>query len=182
MAQGIHVGKAARSTLRNSHARSLRLLLAASGAATLLGCAAPQPASPTTTAATFVPAHGDRAAIEQQVADTERAFAKTMADRDAAAFARFLSDETVFLSGATPLRGKPAVASAWRRFFAAPVAPFSWLPDHVEALDSGTLAWSTGPVLDAAGKCIGRFNSVWRQESPGVWRIVFDKGGPCESP
>ena len=28
----------------------------------------------------------------------------------------------------------------------------------------------------AAGKLIATFTSVWRQESPGVWRIVFDKG------
>jgi len=33
-------------------------------------------------------------------------------------------------------------------------------------------------VLDAAGKPIARFNSIWRQEAPGVWRIVFDKGQP----
>ena len=45
-------------------------------------------------------------------------------------------------------------------------------------LASGTLAHSSGPVRDRAGKLVSRFNSVWRQESPGVWRIVFDKG--CE--
>ncbi len=43
-------------------------------------------------------------------------------------------------------------------------------------LDSGTLALSTGPVHDAQGKLIATFNSIWRQEAPGVWRIVFDKG------
>ena len=31
-------------------------------------------------------------------------------------------------------------------------------------------------VRNAAGKLIATFTSVWRQESPGVWRIVFDKG------
>lgn len=121
----------------------------------------------------------DRAAIEKQVADTERAFAKTMADRDLAAFGRFLSDEAVFFSGPEPLRGKPAVTAAWKRFYDLPVAPFSWRPDRVEALESGTLALSTGPVFDPAGQCIGRFTSIWRQESAGVWRIIFDKGGPC---
>jgi ketosteroid isomerase-like protein len=24
----------------------------------------------------------------------------------------------------------------------------------------------------------GRFNSVWRQEAQGLWRVVFDKGSP----
>jgi len=122
----------------------------------------------------------DRFALEKQVADTERAFAKTMADRDHAAFTTFLSDETVFFSGPEPLRGKTAVANWWKRFYEKPAAPFSWKPDRVEALDSGTLALSTGPVFDPAGKCIGRFTSIWRQEAPGTWRIIFDKGGPCE--
>ena len=121
----------------------------------------------------------DRTTVEKQVADTERAFAKTMADRDLAAFSRFLADETVFFSGPTPLRGKAAVIDYWRRFYETPAAPFSWRPDRVEALDSGTLALSTGPVFDPAGKCIGRFNSIWRQEAPGAWRIIFDKGEPC---
>jgi ketosteroid isomerase-like protein len=126
------------------------------------------------------PEPADRAVLEQQVADTERAFAKTMADRDHEAFTRFLADETIFFSGPTPLRGKAAVAASWKRFYEKPQAPFSWKPDHVEALDSGTLALSTGPVFDPAGKCIGRYNSIWRREAPGVWKIVFDKGQPCD--
>jgi ketosteroid isomerase-like protein len=121
----------------------------------------------------------DRAELERQVAETERAFAKTMADRDHAAFTSFLSDETVFFSGDTPLRGKQSVADAWKRFYEKPAAPFSWRPQVVQVLDSGTLALSNGPVFDPSGKCIGSFLSIWRQEAPGAWRIVFDKGGAC---
>jgi hypothetical protein len=43
-------------------------------------------------------------------------------------------------------------------------------------LDSGTLALSSGPVRDASGKHFANFQSIWRQESPGVWRVVFDRG------
>ena len=125
-----------------------------------------------------VPAADSNAALAGQVQATERAFAKTMADRDAAAFERFLSEETIFFSGEEALRGKRRVAERWAKFFAGPEAPFSWEPDHVEVLDSGTLALSTGPVRSARGKVIARFNSIWRQESPGVWRIVFDRGSP----
>ena len=116
------------------------------------------------------------AELQKQVAATERAFARTMAERDHGAFASFLAEETVFFSGPTPLRGKPAVAAHWKRFYDAPQAPFSWEPDQVEVLDSGTLALSSGPVYDPQGKLVARFTSVWRQERPGVWRIVFDKG------
>ena len=114
--------------------------------------------------------------LQQQVADAERAFAKTMADRDHAAFTAFLSDETVFFSGPEPLHGKQLVAEWWKRYFEQPAAPFSWEPETVEVLDSGTLALSTGPVRDARGKLFATFTSIWRLEAPGTWRIVFDKG------
>jgi ketosteroid isomerase-like protein len=113
---------------------------------------------------------------KDQVMATERAFAKTMADRDLKRFASFVADDTVFFSGPTPLRGKAAVVAFWQRFYEKPEAPFSWEPDQVEVLDSGLLALSTGPVRDPQGQVFARFNSIWRREAPGVWRIVFDKG------
>ncbi len=116
--------------------------------------------------------------LQLQVMETERAFARTMATRDYAAFISFLSDEAVFFSGEKPLRGKQQVADWWNQYFVAKVAPFSWEPEHVEVLDSGTLALSTGPVYDPNGKLIATFTSIWRQEMPGKWRIVFDKGNP----
>lgn len=132
-------------------------------------------------------APGNPASLEpaQAVAQTERAFAKTMADRDHAAFMAFLSEEAVFFSGSTPLRGKAQVANAWKRFYVTAQAPFSWQPEQVEVLPSGTLALSSGPVRDAQGKLIATFTSIWRLEAPGVWRIVFDKGNDvcdCKSP
>lgn len=121
----------------------------------------------------------DVAELKRQVVEIERAFAKTMADRDHAAFTTFLSEETVFFAGATPLRGRNIVAESWKRFYEKPAAPFSWEPAEVEVLDSGTLALSSGPVHDAGGKRIGTFTSIWRLEAPGQWRIVFDKGCDC---
>lgn len=123
----------------------------------------------------------DVEALTRQVADTERAFARSMAERDHAAFSALLSEEAVFFSGNNVLRGKAAVAARWMIFFDGPTAPFSWQPDQVQVLGDGTLALSTGPVWDAAGKPMARFNSIWRQEAPGQWRVVFDKGQPADS-
>jgi ketosteroid isomerase-like protein len=114
--------------------------------------------------------------LPAEVRAAERAFAKTMADRDHQAFTSFLADEAIFFAGTTPLRGKAAVAAAWKRFYDAPQAPFSWDPEIVEVLDSGTLALSSGPVKDPEGKVIGIFNSIWRREADGRWRVLFDKG------
>ena len=118
---------------------------------------------------------------QAQVRAREQAFAKTMADRDHAAFVSFLADETVFFGPTGPLRGKRAVADAWKAFYDGPAAPFSWEPDTAEVLDSGALAMTAGPVFDPTGKRVGTFNSTWRREADGQWRVVFDKGcPPCE--
>ncbi len=115
------------------------------------------------------------AELQGQVEAVERAFAQTMADRDHDAFASFLSEEAVFL-GTTTLRGSAQVAEAWKVFFEGPAAPFSWEPETVEVLESGTLAISTGPVYDAAGGRVSTFTSIWRLEEGGAWRVIFDRG------
>ncbi len=135
------------------------------------GCAvAPPPAATTSTT--------DLGAAKDQVFATERAFAKTMADRDLKAFSSFVAQDTVFFSGPTPLHGKQAVVDFWSKFYIAPKAPFSWEPKEVEVLDSGDLAISSGPALDPSGKQFGTFTSIWRREASNTWRIIFDKGNP----
>ena len=116
------------------------------------------------------------ASATEEVKAREIAFAKTMADRDLDAFLTFVSPEAVFFNGNEPLRGRDAVAEAWAPFFEGETSPFSWHPDVTEVLESGRLALSSGPVLAASGEEVGRFNSIWRKDADGQWRVVFDKG------
>jgi ketosteroid isomerase-like protein len=118
------------------------------------------------------------AELKKQVADTERAFAATMKARNHAAFVSFVADDAVFFNGPKPLHGRAAVANFWQQFYTAAQAPFSWEPDEVEVLAAGNLAMSSGPVYNHAGKLISRFNSVWRLEPDGKWKVVFDRGEP----
>ncbi len=120
----------------------------------------------------------DPAALAAQVRAAESAFARSMAERDHAAFAAHLADEAVFFSPRSVLRGKAAVAAGWKPYYEGPEAPFSWQPESIEVLDSGTLAHSSGPVFAPDGRRIATFNSIWRREPDGRWRIVFDKGYP----
>jgi ketosteroid isomerase-like protein len=162
-----------------------------SAAAMLIGCAGgahPNHAAPNNNAVALKSAANPDAArtatatAVAQVIATEQAFAKTMADRDFKAFLTFLSPDAIFFSGSTVRHGPVEVAAQWRPYFDGRKAPFSWAPDHVEVLPSGTLALSTGPVYEN-GKVVGRFNSVWRLESENAWRIVFDKGeAVCAKP
>jgi len=121
--------------------------------------------------------------LADQVRATEEAFAQTMADRDHETFVSFLADETVFFGRSGEIRGKEAVAAAWKPLYQGPEAPFSWRPESATVLDSGTLGLTSGPVFSADGKRIGTFNSVWRREPDGNWKVVFDRGCPdCECP
>lgn len=120
-------------------------------------------------------AAADMADLQKQVFARERAFAKTMADRDLDAFRTFVAEDAIFFNGREALRGREAVVNAWSALYEGGEAPFSWDPDQVEVLDSGELALSTGLVLNPAGKCVGRFNSIWRL-TEGEWFVVFDKG------
>jgi ketosteroid isomerase-like protein len=121
--------------------------------------------------------------ITLQVREAERAFAATMSDRNFARFGSFLADEAVFFDGQRATRGKAAVLAAWKPFFDGVAAPFSWEPETVEVLDSGTLALSSGPVHNPQGQQTGTFNSIWRRDADGRWRVVFDKGAPvCPPP
>lgn len=134
-------------------------------------------------AAPAVHAQGNAALVEQ-VRLREAAFAKTMADRDHAAFSSFLADEAIFVApSGQALHGRAKIAEGWKRYYEGPAAPFAWAPETVVVVDSGTLALSSGPVFAPDGRRAGTFNSVWRREKDGGWKIVLDNGCPrCECP
>jgi ketosteroid isomerase-like protein len=123
------------------------------------------------------------AELAAQLRATEEAFARTMADRDHAAFVSFLAADAVFFGRRGELRGRDAVAAAWKPLYEGAAAPFSWQPEVATVLDSGSLGLTSGPVVAPDGKRIGTFTSVWRREPDGSWKIVFDRGCPdCECP
>jgi ketosteroid isomerase-like protein len=132
--------------------------------------------------ATVTPPHGGHSSASKgettahdQVVAAERAFARTMAERDFKGFGTFLSSEAIFFSGSSVEHGAAAIEAAWRPYFTSPTAPFSWVPDNVQVLPSGKLALSSGPVY-IQGKEVSRYNSIWRLEGANTWRVVFDKG------
>jgi ketosteroid isomerase-like protein len=126
----------------------------------------------------FGSAHADtHEQLTQQVRDAENGFAATMAKRDYEAFASFIAEDAVFFGSQNKsYRGKKAVVDSWKGLYEKPDAPFSWRSESVEVIESGKLAHSSGPVFSPKGERMGTFNSIWRRESDGSWKVVFDKG------
>jgi ketosteroid isomerase-like protein len=117
------------------------------------------------------------AELAEQVRATEIAFAKTLADRDVKTFTSMIAPDVIWLAD-KPLRGPAEVLTNWQKFFDGPTAPFSWAPEIVEVQEGGKLALSTGPVMNAEGKRVGTYTSIWRREKSGKWLIIFDRGCP----
>ena len=129
--------------------------------------------------AAIAPLHAAESLAEltEQVRATEIAFAKTLADRDVKKFESMIAPDVIWLAD-KPLRGPAEVLTRWRKYFDGPTAPFSWAPETVEVQAGGTLALSTGPVMDPAGKRVATYTSIWRREVSGEWKIIFDRGCP----
>ena len=119
----------------------------------------------------------------------EIAFSRAAEMRDAARFESFLDADARFVGQAVS-RGPGAIVSAWAPFFAPGGPAIAWRPQFVEVLENGTLALSRGPYrivsTDDEDRRIerwGTFNSVWRLNDDGQWRVVFDAGSaPDETP
>jgi ketosteroid isomerase-like protein len=108
----------------------------------------------------------------------EIAFAQAFADRDVTRFLSFVAPDGVFLGGDSVARGPEEVRVAWAPLFEPPTPPFSWRPERVEVLESGSLGLSTGPIFDPQGKRTGNYVSTWRRRGDGTWEVVFDGGPP----
>ncbi len=134
--------------------------------------------APAKSPATANSAPANLSQLQQQVINAERAFSRSMQERNFEQFSQLIADEAVFFGGKDVHRGKAQVLAAWKAYFEGPQAPFTWEPEVVEVLASGTLAHSSGPVKNDKGEVFLHFNSIWRQEAPGVWKVVFDKGSP----
>ena len=125
--------------------------------------------------------------IADEVRCREVGFSQAAEAQDLAAFESFIDADARFV-GSSVLRGIATIVEAWTFFFEADGPTIKWRPQIVEVLDDNKLALSRGPyrVLsrDPEGNLIeqwGTFNSVWRLNDDGEWRVVFDAGNEAAS-
>lgn len=146
-------------------------------------CVALKALVPTMAIAWLSPAFAsDMDVSAREVRCTEIAFSRSVENRDSAAFASFLDEDTRFV-GASVLRGNSQVVEAWAPFFEDNGPQLVWRPYVVEVAETGDIALSRGPyrmrVPNSDGQVVeswGIYNSVWRESADGGWKILFDAG------
>lgn len=159
--------------MRNGLAAGLALAMMGAGAGL-----------PRTTHATAVPVA--MSAVECEVWLRERSFAETVEAHDAEAFAAHLVGDTVFgAGGPAPVRGREAVVAEWKPIIDGKAFALRWHPQFVAIGADPSVAVSSGPAwtenFDPQAKhrfTVSRFNSVWKREADGQWRVLFDGGTP----
>ncbi len=114
----------------------------------------------------------------------EIGFSKAAENRNLEAFTAFIHDDARFV-GRSVFRGTDEITAAWQVFFTEEGPAIRWRPAFVEVLEDGELALTRGPYrvirIDENGASVeqwGTFNSVWRRQADGTWRVVFDAGSP----
>ena len=129
-----------------------------------------------------------RAELDDEVRCREIGFSKSVEYGNLEMFASFIDADARFISGSVS-RGPEAISAAWAVFFEPGGPSIKWRPKYVEVLEDGTLALSRGPyrlvARDEDGNETehwGTFNSVWRLNADGQWRVVFDAGGALPQP
>jgi len=116
----------------------------------------------------------------------EIGFSQSVEEKDIAAFKSYIDYDARFVGGSVN-RGVADVSAAWSIFFSDNAPIMKWRPQIIEVLSDGTLALSRGPyrmiVKGEDGKTTehwGTFNSVWRKQDDGSWKVVFDAGSESD--
>jgi ketosteroid isomerase-like protein len=124
----------------------------------------------------------------EEVRCREIGFSKSIEARDMEAFRSYLDDDARFVGGRVR-RGPDEITEGWRTYEPEDGPTLKWRPQIVEVLTDGKLALSRGPYRytekNEEGEDVdywGTFNSIWRLQDDGSWKVVFDAGSPGSQP
>ena len=110
--------------------------------------------------------------------DADAAFANFASDSGPArAFGRWAAADAMLLGALPkPRRGPDDIATAFASF--PPSGKFAWAPVRALGAASGGLAFTVGEaVITTTGKPANtKYLTIWRQESDGAWKYIFDLG------
>jgi len=116
---------------------------------------------------------------KQEVLKTENDFSQLAQDSGIhRAFINYAADDAVLMRNDKLILGKKAIDSLYRNQTSTGL---SWQPDHIDVGDSGDLAYTYGTYTfiqkDSLGESNisnGIFHTVWKRQSDGSWKFVWD--------
>ena len=124
---------------------------------------------------------GDQTTWTDEVRTTELAFAAKAAESGLKeAFLAFADEEAVINRGGHIHKGKVAIA-AWFEAQTLQDVSLVWAPEFVAVSEDGSLAYTYGPFTfkgtTESGEAVdvsGIFHTVWKHQSDGSWKYVYD--------
>jgi ketosteroid isomerase-like protein len=125
---------------------------------------------------------------KNELMETDRAFSEmSLAEGYKIAFDKFMADETIiYRNGAFPITGRDAINEVLAK---DPDAVLKWEPFFADIAKSRDLGYTLGSyeyiVTDSAGietSYFGSYVSIWKKQSDGSWKYVFDTGQPSPNP
>ncbi len=119
--------------------------------------------------------------LKSEILKTEQDFA-TLAKNEGVskAFLTFAAEDAVLSRNDKIIKGKAAIKAYFESQTLKEIK-LEWKPDFVDVAASGDLGYTYGNYLfsakDSSGKTVkisGIFHSVWKRQSDGSWRFVWD--------
>lgn len=118
---------------------------------------------------------------KQEIYDVEASFALMAKEEGIAeAFKAFAADSAVLMRNNRIIKGKHQIFNTTKSSM-ADNATLTWKPDFVDVASSGDMAYTYGKytytTIDSLGQkqvSNGIFHTVWKRQSDGQWRFVWD--------
>ena len=120
---------------------------------------------------------------KDEILATEREFAKmAMDDGIPAAFLEYAAEDAVLMRNNNLIIGREALRESYSEQNAGGTkVSLSWSPDFVDVSLSGDLGYTYGKYTYTATDSVGHtnvvegvFHTVWKRQSDGNWRFVWD--------
>ena len=116
------------------------------------------------------------------IKDTEAAWVKAFASKDAEKITAFYTDDAVFMANSPTVTGKTAILAAWKGMAADPNFSLTFKATGVDVAKSGELAYShgtytltiTNPGTKKKITDKGQYVTVWKKQADGSWKAVAD--------
>ena len=119
--------------------------------------------------------------LKTEIRNTEQAFARMVkAEGIAKAFHFYAAEDAVLNRQNTLVKGREEILKFYQSWPYQNVK-LEWEPEFIDVAASGDMAYTYGPytfsATDSTGKAIeskGVFHSVWKKQTDGNWRFVWD--------